>query len=138
MGIEWEISFEFKPKNYDDSDYTSILHLTIGEDMTQIGDRIPAIFYHANHGLHVTYAIGDDPNHYWDMSELPLNKWSKIVVSQAKSGSVVNFNIEVDGAAPVSVENPTAQIFSDVKVYAADPWWNAQAGSIRGLTIKTK
>ena len=139
LGEEWEISFEFNPENYDDKNFTNILHLTLGEDYTKVGDRIPAIFYHPGRGLHVTCAIGNDLNYHKDiMPELPLKKWSKILVSQIKTGSVTNYNIKVAGAAPISVENPTPQEFSAVKVYASDPWWNTQPGSIRGLTIKTK
>ena len=142
LGKEWQISFEFKAENSGESNYTNILHLTTGEDHTngvgKIGDRIPAIFYHGGHGLHVTTAIGDKPN-YWKhtKSSPPVGKWSTIVVSQLKSGSKINFNFKVDGADH-SVENPTPQEFSDVKVYASDPWWNPQSGSIRGLTIKTQ
>ena len=139
LGKEWQISFDFKPENYDDSGYTSILHLTIGDDYTTFGDRIPAIFYHSGKGLHVTTALGDDLSYHEDiMPKLPLNKWSYILVSQIKSGAVTNFSIEASGAAPFSVPNPLPMEFSDVKVFASDPWWDTQPGSIRGLIIKTQ
>ena len=140
MGKEWQISFDFNPENFDDSGFTNILHLTIGQDHSDhvVGNRIPAIFYHRKRGLHVTYAIGNKPNYYKDIPNIPLKKWTKIVLSQSKSGSVTNFKIQVPGAAPVSVENPAPQDFSNVKVYAADPWWNTQPGAIRKLSIKTK
>ena len=139
LGKEWEISFDFKPDAYTTQGFTSILHLTINEDMTQIGDRIPAIFYNPDSGLHVSTAIGNDPNSHRDvMPAPPVGKWSNIAVSQLKSGSKTTFSVKVDGADPFSVENPSPQEFSNVKVYAADPWWDAQPGSIRGLTIKTQ
>ena len=37
LGKEWEISFEFKPDDYTTQGFTSILHLTIGEDKTNVG-----------------------------------------------------------------------------------------------------
>ena len=139
LGEEWEISFDFKPDDYTTQAFTSILHLTINDDMTQIGDRIPAIFYNPDSGLHIATAIGNNPNSHRDvMPAPPVGKWTSIVVSQLKSGSKTTFSVKVDGADPFSVENPDPQEFSDVKVYAADPWWDAQPGSIRGLTIKTQ
>ena len=139
LGIEWEISFEFKPENYDNTKYTSILHLTVGENISVLGDRIPAIFFHSKSGLHVATSLGDDPNYHKDIiPKLPLNKWSTIVVSQIKSGAVTNLNIQVAGTDHISVPNPTPQEFSTVKVYAADPWYDAQPGFIKGLIIKTK
>ena len=138
LGEEWEISFDFKPDDYTTEGYTSILHLSINDDVTQIGDRIPAIFYHHIHGLHISTAIGDNPNFTRDTISPPLGEWTSIVVSQLKSGSKTTFSVKVDGADPFSVENPDPQEFSDVKVYAADPWWDAQPGSIRGLNIKTQ
>ena len=139
LGEEWEISFDFKPDAYTTEGFTSILHLTINEDLTKIGDRIPAIFYNPDSGLHISTAIGNNPNSHRDvMPAPPVGKWTSIVMSQLKSGSKTTFSVKVDGADPFSVENPAPQEFSDVKVYAADPWWDAQPGSIRGLTIKTQ
>jgi hypothetical protein len=139
LGEEWEISFDFKPDDYTTEGYTSILHLSINDDVTQIGDRIPAIFYHHIHGLHISTAIGNDPNSHRDvMPAPPVGKWTSIVVSQLKTGSTPTVSVKADGADPFSVENPAPTEFSDVKVYAADPWWDAQPGSIRGLNIKTQ
>ena len=139
LGKEWEISFEFKPENYDRSGFTNILHLSIGEDLTVVGDRIPAIFYHPDSGLHVATAIGNDPNFTRDIKPAPpLGKWTSIVVSQLKYFSKTTFLVHVDGAATFTVENPAPKEFSNVKVFAADPWWDTQPGSIRSLTIQTQ
>ena len=37
LGKECDISFEFKPDDYTTQGFTSILHLTIGEDKTNVG-----------------------------------------------------------------------------------------------------
>ena len=107
--------------------------MTIGEDLTNIGDRIPPIFYHHIHGLHVSSAIRDNTNFTRDNISPPLGEWTSVVVSQLKS----NFSVNVNGADHFSVD-PEPKEFSNVKVFASDPWWDAQPGSIRSLTIKTQ
>ena len=84
--------------------------------------------------LHVSTAIGDNPNFTRDNISPPLGEWTSVVVSQLKS----TFSIYINGTDPSSVENPEPKEFSNVKVFASDPWWDAQLGSIFSLTIKTK
>ena len=139
LGKEWEISFEFKPENYDKSGYTSILHLSTGEDNSVLGSRIPAIFHHTNIGLHVTTAIGNEPNSYLNIHRSPpVGQWSTIVVSQLKPWVRTIMSVKVSDEVPRSMLNPEPREFLDVKVYGSDPWYEAHAGLIRGLTIKTK
>ena len=139
LGKEWEISFEFKPENYDQSGYTSILHLSTGEDSSVLGSRIPAIFHHPNIGLHVATAIGNEPNSYLNIHRSPpVGQWSTIVVSQLKPWVRTIMSVNVSDEVPRSMLNPEPREFSDVKVYGSDPWYDAQPGLIRGLTIKTK
>ena len=139
LGKEWQVSFDFKPKHYNTSGYTNILHLTIGGNVKNIGERIPAIFHHPDSGLIVTTAINDNPNFHADITPPPpVNQWSTIVLSQLTSGSSTTFSVTVNGVAPFSpVVNPVPLEFSSVKVYASDPWHTAQPGYIRALTIKT-
>ena len=139
LGKEWQIFFEFNPENYNNPGFTSILHLTTGGNVEDVGDRTPAIFYHPQSGLHVATTIGKNPNHYQDIKPAPaVGQWSTIFLSELKSGLKTTFSIKVNGAAPFSVDNPDPQEFPNVKVFASDPWFHSQAGSIRGLTIKTQ
>ena len=136
---EWEISFEFKPANYEDSRNTNILHLTFGGDKENPEDRIPAIFYHPGMGLHVKCDIGKDQTYHTDiMPPPPVGQWSTIVLSQITSGSTTIFSVKVGGASASTVETLEPLTFSSVMVFASDPWMKAQPGAIRGLTINTQ
>ena len=143
LGMEWQISFDFRPTlYYNKTEFTNILHLTIGGDTSTIGDRIPAIFYHPNRGLIVATAIGDNANHAYHAETPtipPAAKWTTIVVSQLKSGPSTSFSVTINGTALFApMDNPRPQGFSAVKVYASNPWFTTQPGTIRRLTIKTQ
>ena len=51
MTKEWKITFEVKPTDYSVSGYASVLHATIGGKGSEIGDRIPAIWFHKTNGV---------------------------------------------------------------------------------------
>ena len=139
LGRQWVVSFDFKPTNYDYNGWTSILHMTIGSNCCEPGDRTPAIIYKPDKGLYVATAIGSNPNYQTYMKPPPpVDQWTTIVVSQLKTGSSTTFSVKIGDAAPLTKENPAPNEFSSVKVFASNPWGSAQAGSIRGLTIKTQ
>ena len=141
LGLQWEVSFDFKPSSYDYNDWTTILHLTVGGDWKNLGDRTPAIMYNPHYGLTVGTAIGHNPNFWNDNTKPspPVGQWSKIVVSQRSSDFSTTLSLEIDGVPSFApVDNPAPQEFSSVKVYASDNWTTTQPGSIRGLTIKTQ
>ena len=135
LGLQWEIAFRFKPTNYDYNGWSSILHMTIGSDR----DRIPAFFYKPSVGLGVRTAIGSNKNSQFNIKPAPRSgQWSSVVVSQLKTGSTTTFSVKINDAAPLARENPAPRAFSSVKVLASNPWYTAQPGLIRGLTIKTQ
>ena len=137
LGKEWEISFQFKPSNYDNSGWTNLLHLTIGGDGQIIGDQTPAIFFDT--GMDVTTSIGANPNQVINISPPPtVGKWSTLTLTQLKFGASTTFSVTIDGVALFSpVENPTPQEFSSVKVFASDNFYPAQPGFMKNLVIKT-
>ena len=139
LGLEWQVSFEFKPTNYINNAWTNIFHMTIGENGKNPGDRTPAVQYHPTRGLQVSTTISSDPNfHTYIKPPPPVGQWISIVISQLNTGSSTTFSIKIGDAPPLTKENPAPKAFSSVKVYASDPWHPAQAGSIRGLEIKTQ
>ena len=66
----------------------------------------------------------------------PANEWSTVEISQAERGSKVVFSLVVNGERLWTVENTDPKEFSDVQVFASNPWHVAQAGSIRGFRIE--
>ena len=144
LGRQWQVSFDFKATNYDYNGWTNILHLTIGGNFGNLGERTPAINYHprSDLGLQIGTAIGSDPTYPTYSMHVkpppPAGEWTRIVISQLTTGTTTTFSHRIGEAAPVTKENPAPQEFSSVKVYAANPWTETQAGFIRGLNIKTQ
>ena len=138
LGQTWRISFQFYPSNYNSKGWTSLLHLTTGGDLRTYGERTPAIFFHPSYGMVTASAINGNPNYWKSLNiQIPLSQWSTIVLSQEKSDGVVTFRIVVNGTEAWSVVNTQPKEFKSVKVYASDPWYEAQPGYIRALTIQT-
>ena len=54
---EWKVSFEVNPTDYKYTGYASLLHLSIGGNRGQVGDRSPAIWLHKTRGVLVSSAI---------------------------------------------------------------------------------
>ena len=48
------------------------------------------------------------------------------------------YRIFIDEREETNVENSAAVEFENVKVFAADSWWEAQPGSIKNLKINVK
>ena len=90
---EWMVEFEFKPTNFDYSDWTSIFHMTIGGDHSTIGDRIPAVFYHPSSGLGIRSHINQEPNYAEQFDSLPIGEWTKIRVSQELLGGKFRYRM---------------------------------------------
>ena len=71
------VEFEFKPTNFDHSGWTSIFHMTTGDDSS----RIPGVYYHPNSGIGIWFPYSHN-NYRHDFPSPPIGKWTKIRVSQ--------------------------------------------------------
>ena len=67
-----------------------------------------------------------------------LDTWTVIEISQELSDGEYHLKVLVDDNLSFSIVNPNPQDFENVKVYASDPWYTAQPGSIKDLTIQIK
>ena len=66
-----------------------------------------------------------------------LGLWCTVeVVKQVKDGEYV-YTVHIDGAEIGSTKNPNPAEFSDVFIYASDPWYLAQPSRVRAVTIET-
>ena len=150
LAKEWKISFEFKPKSYNRNGFSQILHLTIGGKGIATGERTPALWIYKKNGVAKVWiktALNGKPNE-GDLSDKkppPVNKWSKVEISQVRKrnpvgsqGSYYVFSLVIGGEIFMYEENNSPTKFSNAKVYASSGWYPAQAGSIRGLKIETK
>ena len=141
LGKEWRISFFFEPSEYGSApqgdtatNATNLLHLTLRH-----GDRILAINLQPNRGMIVVASIGNEPNYEADFKDdlPPLNKETKIEVSQLRIEGKYIFRIQVDEREVHRVENKNPREFENASVYVSSPWSPSTIAEIRGLQMET-
>ncbi|XP_065660513.1 uncharacterized protein LOC124810993 isoform X2 [Hydra vulgaris] len=133
---EYLVSFEVYPNQFVYG-YHSIIHFTIGSDVSNYGDRVPAVWFNEDGkgGLHIASAINGVVNRYFDTTPIPLSAWSNIDVFQILKGSDYVYTIRINGEVVFSEINKQPENFNNVKVYASNLWSKVQNGSIRNLFI---
>jgi len=140
LGKEWRVTLQFKPTEYITgtaiNDWTSLIHLTIGRNKAQHGDRTPAIFLHKDLGFCIASSVNDDDDFYQKLP--PIGNWTMIEICQREEDGEFTFYVSMEAKEVYSVKNNKPREFYDVKVYASNPWYTAQPGSIRNLTVETK
>ena len=67
-----------------------------------------------------------------------LGKWTRIEISQEMFHKKYIFKVIIGGKQVYSIENNQPAAFTDVKLYISDPWYKAQPGFIRALTVQMK
>ena len=132
---EWMVEFMFKPTNYDNPGWTSIFRMTIGGDRENLGDRNPAVFFNPSRGLMIVNSLNDNKDDYIDLPAPTIDKWTKIRISQEMVNEKIKLRIFIDEEEKLNAEHSKAVSFTNVKVYASDPWETAQPGSIKDLSI---
>ena len=82
LPFEWKVEFQFMPSKLDIQDYTSIVHLTARGECCSVGDRIPAVWYHPNHGLHIVSALNGhgDVRKNFAAPPVAIGQWTTIKV----------------------------------------------------------
>ena len=138
---QWKVTFELKPTSYKYRGYAQVIHFTTGGKGGKggkVGDRTPALWIHKTLGLYIVTTLNGKPNvaKAFRNKRPPLNKWNAVEINQMKKGSSYIFSLMMNNEVLWSAKNVKPSQFSDVKVYAASPWFAVQAGSIRGLKIE--
>ncbi|XP_065662978.1 uncharacterized protein LOC136085586 [Hydra vulgaris] len=140
LNEEYLISFDFYPNNFF-SDWRNIVHFTIGSDYENYGDRTPGIWFEpgsSNKKIHISAPINDNSNYIFSTLILNLilkNQWSNIKVAQILLNKLYIFTIIINGTVVVEKVNYKYQSFDNVKVYASDPWYEAQYGFIKNFFV---
>ena len=114
----------------------SVFRMSIGGDITNYGDQIALIRYW-NNIFWILSPINGEVNWETPITSPPVNDWCSIeVVHQVEKGEYV-YNVTINGVVEYSTKNSEPAEFSDVLVYASDPWHPAHPSRIRALTILT-
>ena len=139
LTTEWRVSFEVNPTDYKYTGYASLLHMTIGGNRGQVGDRSPAIWLHKTRGVLVSSAIDGKVAYSKTVKPRPAaGEWTKIEVSQVLVGAKHVFSITIGDKKVFRKTNSKPVELTDVKVYSGSPWYTSQKGSLQNLKIDIK
>ena len=127
------VFFQLKLNSFSNG-YRSVIHLTLGEDNTKYGDRIPGVWIYEQK-LHVAFAINDNKNEYFFSKPLPLNKWISVFICQESAPFLPTFEVYIDKEQVYYTENRNQKVFTNINVYAGDPWYEVQDGSIKEFAV---
>ncbi|XP_065682561.1 uncharacterized protein LOC105848356 isoform X3 [Hydra vulgaris] len=134
---EYFVSLDFYPIKFDFGSH-NVIHFTIGSDHSNYLDKTPGIWANSQGTgvLEITSLI----NKYTDVNTFStnafeINQWSNIVMCQVFNGSFYIYTVIINEEVVFSTINHQADSFVDVKVYASNPWTEAQNGSIKNLFI---
>ena len=133
-----KLTKEWRLSDYKFTVYASLLHLTIGGNRGQVGDRSPAIWLHKTRGVLVASTIDGKVSYGKTVKPLPAaGKWTKIEVCQMNEGSKYEFSITIGDKKVFTKTNSKPVELKDVKVYLGSPWYTNQKGFVRNLKIET-
>ena len=131
MSLDYRLS---APSTWD----TSVFRMSIGNDWTNYGDRIAYIHPNNENFTWMSSPINGDPNGgVLLFPSPPVGEWCSVeVVHKIEDGEYV-YSVSINGVVKISTKNSEPSEFSDVLVYASDPWKPSQPSHIRALTIQT-
>ncbi|XP_065640660.1 uncharacterized protein LOC105849165 isoform X2 [Hydra vulgaris] len=129
----FDIYFDLKLNSFSDG-FRSVIHLTIGEDNSKYGDRIPGIWV-SNQKLLVAFAINNNKNEYFESKPLQRGQWINIHIRQHAESGRASYTLYINNENVYTVPNLNPQVFTNVKVYAGDPWYEVQDGYIRKFNV---
>ena len=134
----YEVSFDIKPTGQF-FDWSSVLHVSRGNNYGAYGDRIPGVWFIANtYRLHICSAVNNNVNYCYNTRQnLPTNKFSTVRIVQKFVNGGYRYSISIDGNELHSVVNNNPITIPNVKAYAADPWYVAAKALIKNIVIKT-
>jgi len=136
----WRVSFQVKPSNGIFYQYTNIIHFSVGGDYSVYGDRVPSVFFiGGTHRLHISSAINGRSNYYWRTSQsIQKGVFTHVLIRQRKNkqGQYV-YSISLNGKQVFSIINTDPREFTNVKVWASNPWYASSGAVLKGLEYES-
>merc|ERR1712167_547483 len=132
LPLDYAVEFDIKPTAAAGG-WAIIIHFTTDGNCCAYGQRIPGVwFYGGTTRLHIRDGSSANGNHGCDPEEqLPLNEWTTVRMDMTAGGMEVFYN----GVSKCTQEGRDRSAFNNIQVYAADPWHETAAGSMRQLTV---
>ena len=118
--------------------YTNIIHATLGGDNGKYGEETPLInFAKESTGLHICSAINGDSNTCFNTEELPIYKFTTVVVQQTQKGETEHylFQILINGKIAHQRLNTQPESFGDVWYFASDQYRDPAEATIKNLKL---
>ena len=145
LPLDYEIGFDITPGTRLATEYSSIVHFTTNKDCCDYGNRIPGIWF-APKSRKLYISVGDTTNGNFNSHDdwkcvndtiltLEPDKYYhvKLVLLHKKISVFVN-----DTVACSNISRTDRKVFKNVKVYMADPWYDAADAIVRGLYLKDR
>ncbi|XP_002165899.1 uncharacterized protein LOC100208688 [Hydra vulgaris] len=133
LGKTFYIYFKIKLNSFSHG-YRSVIHLTLGEDNVKYGDRIPGIWIYEEK-LVLAFAISGNKNEYFFSKPLSLNQWIPVIITQQSHPLKPIFEVYINHELVFEKENLNQKEFTNINVYAGDPWYEVQDGSIKDFFV---
>ena len=136
-----------RPANHTKAQYhQNVLHLTIGGSSKQNGDRTPAVWIHPKKGVLFSSAVNGKSDYgVFCPEHLPkAGIWTRYEVRQVREEEEEKeeyiYAISINGEEVHRMVNERPEVFSDVGVFASNPWdANPHSpASLRNLKIESE
>ena len=122
-----------------DATWTTVIRLTAtDDDCCDLGDRIIHVSIKNNGQFFVSSHVNGN-NDYYKYFHFELGKNYQMSIQQWKQNEKYWYEITIDGLSKFKIENSQPKQFSNVKLYATDPWhaaFTSDFGSICNIKIQ--
>ena len=140
LAKEYEVSFEVNPSK-NPTEKANVMHMGLGGNNARYGDNTPSVSVVPSKDgpmLQISSAVNGNKDYQHVTAPIPLNQWSKVKVKQNQVDGEHVYTISVNDKEVHKVKNTQPEEFKDLKVYAGNPWTEAQPGKIKNLKIVDK
>ena len=138
-GNVFHIEFTIEVKEVPETEWVNVFHFTANGNDGKIGYRIPALFIKKDGYFQVCSAVSGNANKCVN-HKFEFGKRYHMIIEQSKNNIDGRYwyQINIDGESILHIENSQPRSFSNVKLYASDPWsspFSADLGSICNVNI---
>ena len=142
-GDLFKIDFSIRVTKLPQETWTNVFHFSADGDNFNYGDRIPGFWIYNVLNITQYFVISSAINGNSDYQQdfpIVLGKQYQMTIEQFKdSNGKYFYEIVIDGESKFKIENTQAQSFSNVKLYAGDPWYSpfsSDLGSFCDIKIR--
>jgi len=145
IGREYVFKFDLYLYSYNpEYQKSSVIHFTTAGDDGSYGDRNPAVCLSGQgrnpEKILVESSVNGNVNfHFYTEKKYPLKTWISIKILQeynVKQGQFI-FQVLVNEEPVLTQINTIPVEFTNVKVFASDPWYPTTNGKIRNVILET-